>query len=274
MIANISVKKIILIVLTLCAIAAIVILGLLGLGVLIQHKQSALLSQPPEHGVSFVVDAGLPQVRGDTNVLTDLKAVMQRRFDKLGSRIFLESVSESRFRIVSTLVTEKEIAAAQKLISRGGRLEFRLVHEKNDQLVAGGEVPAGYELLKREEIQPSGQGRIEMVVVKKNPEDGLSGNMIKTAFIAHDSLGQPAIDFELTPESAAAFAAVTRKNIGHRLAIVLDGQLYWAPSIQSPIETGNGQIDGHFDEQEAWLLTILIEFPLPVPVTLVESKTF
>ena len=267
-------KKIILIVLAAGMAAVVVFLGLLGLGDLIQYQQSALLSQPPEHGVSFVIEADLSEVRGDTNALTNLKAVMRRRFDKLGSRIFLESLSDSRFRIVSSLTTEKEVEAAQKLISRGGLLEFRLVHENSDQLAAGGQVPAGYELLKREEIQPSGQEQIEKVVVQKKPEGGLSGNLIKSAFIARDSLGRPVIDFELTRESTAAFAAVTRTNIGRRLAIVLDGRLYSAPSIQSPIETGSGRIDGHFDEQETWLLATLIEFPLPVPVTLVESKTF
>ena len=42
------------------------------------------------------------------------------------------------------------------------------------------------------------------------------------------------------------FAEVTRNNIGRQLAIVLDGQLYSAPVIQGAIETGSGQITGHF----------------------------
>jgi preprotein translocase subunit SecD len=56
--------------------------------------------------------------------------------------------------------------------------------------------------------------------------------------------------------------------------MVMDGQLYSAPSIQSPIETGYGQISGNFDERESWLLATLMECPLPAPVALLDKKTF
>jgi SecD/SecF fusion protein len=268
-------KKIILTIVIVCAIAAVAIVGLLGLGVFIGYKQTALLSQPPEHGTSFVVEVDLSQVHGNTNVLANLQETMNRRFNRFGTRIFLEPVSESRIRIVAPITDEKQVAASKSLISRGGVLAFRLVHENSDQIIANGEnLPAGYELLKHQEIQASGQKRMEMFVVKREPEKGLSGDMIKSAMVIRDPLGQPVIDFELNPESTTAFAAVTRANIGHQLAIVLDGQLCPAPKIQSSIESGAAQISGHFDEQEASLMTTLIEHPLPAPVTLVESKTF
>jgi preprotein translocase subunit SecD len=82
---------------------------------------------------------------------------------------------------------------------------------------------------------------MEQVVVKKKPENGLAGDIVKNAMAVRGNLGEPQIDFTLTDEGAKRFGEVTRDNIGHRLAIVLDGELYSAPNIQSPIETGNGR---------------------------------
>ena len=62
------------------------------------------------------------------------------------------------------------------------------------------------------------------------------------------------------------FGEVTRNNIGQRLAIVLDGQLYSAPDIQSAIETGNGQITGHFTPEEAQELANVLQNPLRAPL--------
>ena len=65
-----------------------------------------------------------------------------------------------------------------------------------------------------------------------------------------------------------------RHGVDRRLAIVLDGQLYSAPVIRAPMENGLCAITGNFDDQEAKLLADLMEEPLPVPVTLMEFKTF
>ena len=63
-------------------------------------------------------------------------------------------------------------------------------------------------------------------------------------------------------------------NVDRRLAIVLDGELCTAPVIRSPIENGSGQISGHFDAREALELANLLEHPLEVPITLLESRPF
>jgi len=88
------------------------------------------------------------------------------------------------------------------------------------------------------------------------------------------NLGEPEIAFTLNSQGAKRFAEITGKNIGRRLAIVLDGELCTAPVIRSPIENGSGQITGHFDAKEALELANLLEHPLEVHITLLESRPF
>ena len=62
------------------------------------------------------------------------------------------------------------------------------------------------------------------------------------------------------------------RTSAQRLAIVLDGELYSAPVIQTPIETGSGQITGQFDNREAFELANVLENPLRAPLRIDESR--
>jgi len=44
---------------------------------------------------------------------------------------------------------------------------------------------------------------------------------------------------------------MTRRNVGKRLAIIIDGQVYSAPVIRTEISGGKAEISGNFSEQEA-----------------------
>ena len=267
-------KKIALIVLFFGVLAAGALVLVSGLAVYSGRQQSALLAHPPQHGTSFVIVPDMSQAGVGTNRLAALRETIQRRLYKFGDRIFWESLPGSRIHIATPVTDPNQFEMLRTLISQSGHLEFRLVHKNSDDLVANGEVPPGYELLKHSEAQPSGQPLTERIVVKKKPEPGLSGNIIKNARVMHDSMGQPEIYFQLNPAGTIAFAELTRTNIDHRLAIVLDGELYSAPVIKMPMETGLGEIAGSFTDAEARALADLMGDPLPVPVTLVEFKTF
>lgn len=97
--------------------------------------------------------------------------------------------------------------------------------------------------------QETGQVSTERLNVEKKvllDETGL-----KSAAVAKGWHGQPQIDFSLSPDGKERFAKITGQNIGRRLAIVIDGQLITAPTIQSRITGGQGQITGSFTPQEA-----------------------
>jgi len=74
---------------------------------------------------------------------------------------------------------------------------------------------------------------VEKLLVRKKPE--LTGGAVKSAMLARGNMGQPEIEFTLNSEGADRFAQITRDNVGRRLAIVLDHELYSAPRINGEI---------------------------------------
>jgi protein-export membrane protein SecD len=76
---------------------------------------------------------------------------------------------------------------------------------------------------------------------------------------------------QFNSEGAEKFYDVTSQNVGERLAIVLDGNLYTAPVIQGPIR-GNCQISGSMDINEAITIANILENPLETPVKIDEMR--
>lgn len=72
-----------------------------------------------------------------------------------------------------------------------------------------------------------------------------------------DQLGRPAVVFEFNASGAQRMGRLTGGNMGEPMAIVLDGEVYSAPSIRGQI-TSNGQITGNFTPQEVqYLIRVL-----------------
>jgi SecD/SecF fusion protein len=155
------------------------------------------------------------------------------------------------------------------LIRKAAFLEFKLVHPQSKELIEQGVPEPGYGILKRKEVGADGKETVETLLVKTKPE--MVGG-IKSAMVTRGNLGEPEIDFTLDSEGADRFAKITKDHVHERLAIVLDGELYSAPVIQNPIETGRGQITGHFDQKTAFELQNVLENPLRAPLTIDESK--
>ncbi len=82
----------------------------------------------------------------------------------------------------------------------------------------------------------------------------IDGNMLAAVHIAADPAGYATVRFFLTEEGGERFAAITRVNMGHRLAAVVDGTIVAAPTIKEEINGGKGQISGNFTETEARML--------------------
>jgi preprotein translocase subunit SecD len=62
---------------------------------------------------------------------------------------------------------------------------------------------------------------------------------------------EPVVAFKMSDASKKAFAELTRANVGHKLAIRVDGKTMSAPIIREPILGGAGQIAGRFTVQQA-----------------------
>lgn len=103
----------------------------------------------------------------------------------------------------------------------------------------------------------------------------LTGKYIKTARVEYNgTTNKPQIGIVFDSEGAKLFAEITKTNIGKQLAILLDGQVISAPTIQSEILGGQAQISGTFSIQEANALSRSLKFgALPIPIELVGNQT-
>ena len=240
-----------------------------GTSFLVEMDTNALANVQDENDTNHVVRA--PDLNG---ALSQAVEVLRKRVDAFGVAepvIQPEGGNQIRIQLPGLSQSVKESAKAQ--IQKAAYLEFRMVKEDSDQIIHNGEpIPPGYELLKRVEPQVSGPPQITEVIVKKKAENHLAGDIVERAFMGRDNLGSPEIEFTLTKDGGERFAEVTRNNIGQRLAIVLDGELYSAPNIQGAIETGNGQITGHFSDQEAQQLANVLQNPLRAPLKYISSE--
>jgi SecD/SecF fusion protein len=122
----------------------------------------------------------------------------------------------------------------------------------------------------------------------KNPKTGdpmrITGEHITRASPAKGAGGRPVVAFHFDRQGAEWFHDLTSKNtptttdgktFRRRLAIILDGQIVSAPTLNSPVEA-DGVIAGNFTNQEVdRLVTLLRAGALPVslkPVPVVEEE--
>jgi preprotein translocase subunit SecD len=103
----------------------------------------------------------------------------------------------------------------------------------------------------------------------------LTGADLQSAAVVFDSqTGKPAISIQFTKEGGDKFAAITGRNVGNQLPIILDNQVISAPVVQGQITGGNAQITGSFSIDEAKQLSIQLNAgALPVPVNLIQEST-
>ena len=240
-----------------------------GTSFLVEMDTNALFNAENENNTNRLAQA--PDVRG---ALSQAVEVLRKRVDAFGvAEPVIQPAGGNRILIQLPGLSQSAKESAKSQIQKAAYLEFRMVKPDSDEILRSGEpIPPGYELLKRIEPQLSGPPQITQVIVKKKAENGLAGDIVQNAGVSRDNFGNPEINFELTKNGAMRFAEVTRNNINQRLAIVLDGELYSAPVIQSPIETGNGQITGHFTDQEAFALANVLQNPLRAPLKIVSSE--
>ncbi|HET7626239.1 MAG TPA: protein translocase subunit SecD [Verrucomicrobiae bacterium] len=225
-------------------------------------------------GTSFLVQMDTNRLANDQSAGTAISQaveVLRKRLDTFGvAEPVFQPEGNDRILIQLPGLSEQVAAEARATIQKVAYLEFRLVHPKSQELINQGITTApGYELLTHFRTNPDGSRTPERYLVKKRPE--LVGG-IKDAFVSRDQMGRPQISFTLNSKAADVFAKITRENVGHLLAIVLDGELQTAPRINGAIEGGSGEITGDYSEQEAFALANVLRNPLQAPVHIIDER--
>ncbi len=115
-----------------------------------------------------------------------------------------------------------------------------------------------------------------LYVAKREPE--MTGGSVAsaTAQVGLKSTDPSAwgVSMKMTPKGRADFARITGMNVGRQLAIVLDGQVNSAPTIQERIPSGDASITGSFDANSSKDLAIVLRAgALPAPVRIIEERS-
>lgn len=102
-------------------------------------------------------------------------------------------------------------------------------------------------------IQPDGTAMPDLDLYWIPTE--LSDKQLRHASVVNDNGSAGAlIRLEFTAEGKQIFARLTQENVGKRIAIVLDGEIISAPTVQTAITDGVAIISGNFSVAEATTL--------------------
>lgn len=244
-------------------------------------------------GTSYLVEMNTTVLDKGTNkasetevagALSQAVEVLRKRIDKFGvAEPVIQPAGDNQILVQLPGLSPADKATAMTNIQRSAYLEFRMVNdhsadivdERSGRLLSA--VPPGYEVLRHIEQLPGGGQQMEALVVKKRPSSGdapdyLAGDIVRNASLQYDNMGQLEIMFELNSDASKKFGDITTTYVNHRMAIVLDGELYSAPNIQSPILLGTGSITGHYTPEEARALVNVLQNPLKAPLHIISSK--
>ena len=209
-------------------------------------------------------DAGLAAMQ--TRTVEQSIEIIRRRLDPEGTK---EPVIQRQGldRILVQLPGVDDPEAVKRLLGRTAKLTFQLVDLRisSTEAIQRGRTPPGSILMQ----SASDDGR--SYVIEKRVM--VSGEMLDGATATFDQNNRPAVSFTLDPAGARRFGKVTGENIGRPFAIILDGKVVSAPTIQSQI-FGSGQITGDFSVAETNELALVLRAgALPAPLIILEERS-
>lgn len=202
--------------------------------------------------------------QADISVVNQSIEIVRRRIDETGTKEpLIQRSGEDRILLQLPGVDDPE--AIKRILGKTAKMTFHLVNE-TASAVSSSPVPAeDMRLPMRDE-----KGRT-LVIVRR---PALSGETLTDAYANRDHTGMAYVGFRFDSLGAKKFADITRANVGHPFAVVLDGEIITAPNIREPITGGSGQISGNFTIQEANELALLLRAgALPAPLTVLEERT-
>ena len=120
-------------------------------------------------------------------------------------------------------------------------------------------------------------GVVPLHAIKITTRDGkapLDGGAVVDARQEYEhNTGRPVVSMNMNGEGAKIWARLTKENVGHSIAIVLDGYVCSSPTVNGEIPGGNSQISGRFDVKEAQdLANILKSGKLPAPARIIADE--
>ncbi len=181
--------------------------------------------------------------------------IVRRRIDDVGTKE-PTILQRGEKRILVELPGLKDPQRIKNLLGKTAQLNFRLVEKADEFGVEEMTSETGEKLSVSKRIVMTGE------------------NLIDAQPNLNNQTNQPVVSFTLDRLGAQKFGRTTTDNVGKRLAIVLDGKIISAPTINEPITSGSGVISGSFTFQETTDLSLLLRSgALPTPLNIVEERS-
>lgn len=232
------------------------------------------ISISDENMLSFMLDARAAERVREYAVDQSLE-VIRNRIDEFGvSEPVIQRQGKKQVVVQLPGVTDPDRAI--NLIGKTAQLKFYIVDDNvSPEEAETGNIPFDDMILYQKQTdKTTGQtlGRVPFVVKK---EAVLTGEYLVDAEVNISSTyNLPIVQFNLDAAGSKLFEELTADNIGNRMAIVLDDNVYSAPVIRSRIPGGSAYIDGIGTMQEAKDLAIVLRAgSLPAPVSIGENRT-
>ncbi len=212
----------------------------------------------------------------DADTMSQTTATIERKINALGlaeSSVQPTGRSDAEAELLIQLPGVDDPAHVKQLLQTQAQLEWDKVIDgpytsKEDAYSKhGGILPLNSKLV------PTAVrgGQASWYLVSRIPV--VRGTDIRDASAAAGELNSWETNFVLTQEAAKKFGAYTEANIGQRAAIVVDGIVISAPTIQSKI-TDTGRITGAGSQEEAADLALNLRAgSLPAALNIEEERT-
>ena len=210
-------------------------------------------------GTQIVLEAQVQDVPESERAaaLESVKTVIARRIDLYGisESVVQTAKNDQTYRLIVELPGVTDANEARALIGQTAKLEFWEMPQ--DQPSAHDPV-AGPES-QQPQVQPQ-------------PTD-LTGQDLQKAAVEFDQTsGEPVVSLVFTDEGREKFAEITKRNVGQRVGIYLDGAPLTTPVVKVPITNGRAIISGSMGVKEAKQLAISLNAgALPVGMTVVKE---
>jgi preprotein translocase subunit SecD len=235
---------------------------------LFQLNTTARLGLDLQGGLQVLLEADLPETtRITADEMETARSIVENRTNALGVSDNKIQVAGDR-RIVGEFPGVEDSDAILDIIQQTGLLEF--VDTGDFRPEEGSILQTDYGVDSSTGASPATNGENEQPVYHTI----MTGKDLRSVAVSPDALGTNyAIDFTLTAEGAKIFSDHTAANIGKILTITLDKRVISAPSINSAIPDGAGQITGSFTSESANALAVQLKYgSLPIPLKVVETR--
>jgi SecD/SecF fusion protein len=211
---------------------------------------------------------GLPPLRLGLDLQGGLRVVLQSTTPNPAP----EDLQAAR-RVIENRVNEFGVAEPLVQTSGGDRIVVELPGLSADEQDRAQDLIGQQAVLEFRLVRPQSVGMpVEMMSEADLEPPAFTGEILSGAQTGYDELGRPVVNFQIRGADAQAFGQFTGANVGRSMAIVLDGNVVSAPTINQRIDA-RGQISGRFTLEEASDLALVLRSgSLPISLQIQEIR--